>query len=90
LLKEVMNSTVRLLGHAGRRSEAIHSFCWPEDKMEVFFAYARMLKRELEKLRRKTQDACPNPPSDKPDKTTTPFDPQESLRFSTDSNASDL
>ena len=51
-------------------------------RMETFFAFARLLKRERERLKRTVQTACqPDQPCDRPPQTELPVDPPESLRL---------
>jgi len=51
-------------------------------RMETFFAFARLLKRERERLKRTVQNACQaDQPCDRPLQTELPVDPPESLRL---------
>jgi hypothetical protein len=51
-----------------------------EFRMEIFFAYSRVLKKEREKLRQKAQGpAAPNPLFDKRPKTSPPLGLQKYL-----------
>ncbi len=98
LLRRVDTSMARgfTLGHlpafieTARREIVLRRANAKEVRMEIFFAYSQVLKREREKLRQKVQGAVPpNPLCDTRPKTSPPLDLQKFLHLASACQSAD-